>query len=275
MKGVPTTMQWIRRAGQRLSTGSSRLATHIATRALARARRLWHRCYGWVSAVSGVEWLLRVAVLVALAWVVRKVLTAVTIGVSRTAAEGGAPWLMWGSAGVWIIAAYRCGHPDWKPKPLSTDESSADETPADEEDRKPGVEHASTGPLLPILPDLRIALARVGTPHAHLAVLAADIGTTPERVREALEKWEIPIEAVRMQGRGTSTGVKGGPAMHPALVPGPDDAAAVAAGQPTNNNSNNADKDEPQEGVRVVRRPDGFTVYDLADHHRRHKTVGH
>ena len=50
----------------------------------------------------------------------------------------------------------------------------------------------------------------------------------------------VPVEPVRMQGRGTSTGVKGGPAAHQAIAPRPEDVAVVGAGQPGNNNSNNA-----------------------------------
>ena len=61
-------------------------------------------------------------------------------------------------------------------------------TQSDRDEPEPHVQLAPAGPLLPNIADLRVSLTRVGTPHAHVAVLAADIGTTPERVREPLDK---------------------------------------------------------------------------------------
>lgn len=282
---APSTVRWLLTAVHRIYAGSGRRATYLSTWTVHRVRRIWRRSMDWLAEGEGFGWLVRAALLVAAAAILRKVVTASTLGVYHRVADGGAPWLLWGAASWWIVSAYRAGAKDWKPKrpaipedkPEGEDTEGGEQPAADDGQNadEPAAEQAFAGPPLPILPDLRIALARVGTPHAHLAVLATDIGTTPERVREALEKWEIPIEAVRMQGRGTSTGVKGGDAIHPALVPAPEDLAVVAAGQPSNNNSNNADEEEPVEGVRVVRRPDGLTVYDLADHHRRRGTVGH
>jgi hypothetical protein len=44
-----------------------------------------------------------------------------------------------------------------------------------------------------------------------------------------------------MKGRpSSSTGVKGGPAVHPALAPRAEDVAVVAAGGAANNDNNNA-----------------------------------
>ncbi|WP_073946507.1 hypothetical protein [Streptomyces kebangsaanensis] len=252
---APTTMQWIRQAAQRIATGSARLATHLAARALHAGRKVWRAAAGWLGEASGVGWLLRLAVLLTVAAVLRKIIMAVIVGVYARVASGAAPWLLWGTAGLWVVAAYRCGKDDWKPKqpataePPTTEPKPDSEQPADtpEAQPEPAVEQTPAGPLLPNLLDLRVSLAKVGTPHAHLAVLAADIGTTPERVREALDRWEIPVEAVRMQGRGTSTGVKGGAAAHPALAPGPDVVAVVAAGQPANNDNNNAFTTVPDE----------------------------
>ncbi|MBL1100130.1 hypothetical protein [Streptomyces coffeae] len=172
----------------------------------------------------------------------------------------GTRWLMWPGA-VWFLLAAWC--------------AAAPGAEGEEGDEEPGasVEQAPAGPPLPILPDLRIALTRVGTPHAHLAVLAEEIGTTSERVREVLEKWEIPIEAVRMRGRGSSTGVKGGPAVHPTLALRPEDAAVVAAGQPANDN-NNAEGRPAEERVRVEPiGQSGFVVRDPAEAARRRSKV--
>ncbi|MFD6620071.1 hypothetical protein ACFWFB_33050, partial [Streptomyces albidoflavus] len=218
MKAAPSTMQWIRRAGQRLSTGSSRLATHLAARMLARARRLWHSCYGWVSAVSGIEWLIRMAVLVAVAWVVRKIGETVAVGASRTVADGGAPWLMWGSLIVWILAAYRCGHPDWKPKPLPEDEPT-EEAAEESEEEQPVAAQAPAG-RPPVSPVALVAAVRdIGTPHAQLRPLAEYLGTTTDAVRAAAAELEWPVKDVRMDGRSSSAGLHWGDCPYPPPLP--------------------------------------------------------
>ncbi|MEE4598239.1 hypothetical protein V2J94_41460 [Streptomyces sp. DSM 41524] len=256
-----TTMEWIRAAAQRISVGSGRLcwliARRVTSRGAARARAWWTGVKGWLAEAVGLAWLLRLGLLIGAALIARKALLAIGRSLGNAHAPEG---LMWVLAVVWLIAAYRVGHPEWQtpaePEPGTESEQAPaeaeEETAEDDDEPEAGAEQASAGPWEPALPHLRIALARVGTPHAHLAVLAADLGTTPERVREALEKWGIPIEAVRMQGRGTSTGVKGGGAVHPALVLRPEDEAVVAAGQPRNNNNNAQDR-PAEKGLRVER----------------------
>lgn len=274
-----TTAVWCRVAVRRINRGTGRLFWHLAGRITrkgkAKGTSWWEGITGWLGEASGLAWLLRLGLLIGVAALARNILTAVAIAVLHRA--DAARWVMWPASIVWIIAAYRAGRIGWKPKPEKSakgdgpaEETVAQEQPDDEPSEDPDIAEDNGGaeretappapaaPPLPSLPDLRIALARVGTPHAHLAVLAADIGTTPERVREALEKWAIPIEAVRMQGRGTSTGVKGGPAVHPSLALRPEDAAVVAAGQPANNNDNNADEpyvERPVEGMLIIRHP--------------------
>lgn len=245
---APTTVQWLRTAATRVSVGSARLAAHLAVGMARRGLKEWRRATGWLGEGQGIGWLLRLAVLIGVAAILRKLGMSVLAALYGHVAAGGAPWLMWGAAAVWLIAAYRCGRDDWQPKqrPKPAPEQPVEQQladDADEEQPEPAVEQAPTGPPLPSLADLRLSLAKVGTPHAHLAVIAADLGTTADRVREALAEWSIPVEAVRMQGRGTSTGVKGG--THPALEPTPDDV--VAAGQLSNNNSNNAFTTVPDE----------------------------
>ncbi|MEU8723534.1 hypothetical protein [Streptomyces antimycoticus] len=276
-----TTMEWIRAAAQRISRGSGRLcwliARRVTSRGAARARIWWSGITGWLAEASGLAWLLRLALLAGAAAIARKILLAIGRNVGHAHAPEG---LMWVLAVVWLIAAYRIGRPDWQPP--AEPESETEQAPAEAEeetaeaDDEPdaGAEQVPAGPFEPSLSDLRIALARAGTPHAHLAVLAADIGTSPERVREALEKWGVPIEAVRMQGRGTSTGVKGGAAVHPALALRPEDAAVVAAGQPTNNDNNNAEDDAPEKGLRVERIGQAGTIIrDPAETARRREAV--
>jgi hypothetical protein len=276
---APTTVQWLRAAVHRIAVGSGRRATSIAAWAARRARGIWSGARAWLDEGTGLGWLLRLALLVIAAAITRKIATAVALAVYHRTADGRAPLLCWGLAAWWIVSAYRAGADGWEPKqrtqkPAEEEKQEPASEATAEEDSEPGVEQPPAGPLLPSLLDLRIALARVGTPHAHIAALAAHIGTTPERVREALDGWEIPVEAVRMQGRGTSTGVKGGPAVHPALTPGSDIADGVAAGQPSNNDNNNADGAEPEEGLRVQAiGVGGRLVHDPADVVRRHTPI--
>ncbi|MFK0140694.1 hypothetical protein [Streptomyces murinus] len=237
---APTTMQWLRTAVDRVAVGSSRLALHSARRTAQRARTAFQRSRGWVGdSKNTADKLLRLALLLGAAALTRKIGTKIGMWAYHRLESGAWSWLLWATAITWTIAAYRTGRDDWTPKGTApADEEPAEDQP-DTDEPETATESAPAGPPLPTIADLRVSLAKVGTPHAHVAVLATDLGTTPDRVREALDKQEIPVEPVRMQGRGTSTGVKGGPAAHPALTPRPADVAVVAAGQPGNNNSNN------------------------------------
>lgn len=241
---APTTTQWLRTAVDRIAVGSGRLALHLARGTVRRARGTYQRARGWVGdSKTTFDKLLRLAILLGTAALLRKIGTKLGAW-AYGRVESGAWWsLLWATATAWTIAAYRAGRDDWQPKegPAQPERSAEESTGGQPEGAQPesAVEQATPKPMLPILPDLRVSLLKVGTPHAHIAVLAADIGTTPERVREVLDRYEIPVEPVRMQGRGSSTGVKGGDAVHPALAPRPEDVAVVAAGQPANNDNNN------------------------------------
>lgn len=143
----------------------------------------------------------------------------------------------------------------------------------DPDEGEQGTEETAVGAAetwrVPTFHELCESLARVGTPHAHIAVLAHDLGTTPERVREALDACGVQVEAVRMQGRGSSTGVKGDALPSPRPAPG----GVVAAGQPANNDNNNAPPAEPEKGFRVEAIGQGGTVvHDPSDVTRHHQT---
>ncbi|MFF7947003.1 hypothetical protein [Streptomyces griseorubiginosus] len=243
---APTTVQWLRGACVRVGAGSGRLAAHYAARLLAFGRRRYEGIAAWVNRSSGAWWLAKLALLFFLAGRLRLILFAVAERVYARVESGAWGWLLWTVAVLWVIGAYRAGAEDWKPKQLagSAPDADEDQEPAAEsepdEAQEPG-EELPAGPPLPALPDLRRALLRIGTPHAHITALADDLSTTPERVREALAKWDVPVEPVRMKGRpSSSTGVKGGPAVHPALAPRAEDVAVVAAGGAANNSNNNA-----------------------------------
>jgi hypothetical protein len=143
----------------------------------------------------------------------------------------------------------------------------SDEDEAGEPEANGTVVGAAETWRVPTFHELCESLARVGTPHAHIAVLAHDLGTTPERVREALDACGVQVEAVRMQGRGSSTGVKGDALPTPRSTPG----GVVGAGQPANDN-NNASATTPEKGLRVEHIGQaGAIVHDPADSVRHHQ----
>ncbi|MFI5685882.1 hypothetical protein [Streptomyces sp. NPDC051636] len=237
-----TTRQWLRTAADRVSTGSGRLTAHYVGRA---ARAVHGRVTSW-------PWWTQLGLTLLALYRGPQLLARLGDRVHERIASGAWGGLLFTAAGLWIVTAYRAGRDGWEPKQRTAkaepdqEEPTGDQADDDEADAELGeaaLEQAPAGPPLLSLSDLRISLAKVGTPHAHLAVLAEDLGTTSDRVREALTRWAIPVDDVRMRGRGTSTGVKGGPAAHPAIVPRPEDVAAVAAGQGANNNSNNTEYD--------------------------------
>ncbi|MFF3928582.1 hypothetical protein [Streptomyces hirsutus] len=261
-----TTMQWIRQAAQRISTGSVRLAVHLTTQAIDRGRRIWRRATGWLGKASGAGWLLRLAVLLAVAAVLRKIVTAVAVGMYARVESGAVPWLMWGAAGMWVVAAYRCSRDDWEPKKPAAKEETAAEQPA------PATESAPAGPP-PVSPVALVAAVRdIGTPHAQLKPLAEHLGTTTDAVRAAAAEIGWPVKDVRMQGRSSTAGLRWDDCPSPTiLAPSP---GVVGAGQPADDNDDDSDREGPQKGIDVRRTNGGLIIYDLADRHRRRGIVG-
>ncbi|MFD6324207.1 hypothetical protein ACFWOL_15355 [Streptomyces sp. NPDC058442] len=268
-----TTMQWIRQAGQRISTGSGQLAAHLAAQAIDRGRRIWRRATGWLGEASGVSWLLRLAVLLAAAVFLRKIVTAVAVGLYARVESGAAPWLMWGAAGVWVVAAYRCGRDGWElKKPVAKEVPAAEPEPGAEQPA-PAVEQTPAGPPL-VSPVALIAAVRdIGTPHAQLKPLAEHLGTTTDAVRAAAAGLGWEVKDVRMQGRSASAGLRWDEA--PSPPPTEPLPTVVGAGQRADDNDDDTDGEEAEKGVRVVRTNGGLIVYDLADVHRHHRLDNH
>jgi hypothetical protein len=267
-----TTMQWFRRALEQVATGSGRLAAHLAAQAINRARTIWRSATGWLGESSGLSWLLRLAVLLTLAALLRKIVITVTVAVYERVHAGAAPWLMWGAAHVWVVAAYRCGRDDWQPS------STVPEPPAvapelEDQEQQPAAEQAPAGPP-PVSPVALIAAVRdIGTPHAQLKPLAEHLGTTTDAVRAAAAALGWQVKDVRMAGRSASAGLRWDEAPSPApLDPSP---GVVGTGQPADDNDDDTAGEEPQEGVRAVRKEGGWRLYDLADVARRRGTVDH
>ncbi|WP_405611324.1 hypothetical protein [Streptomyces sp. NBC_01508] len=274
MSTAPSTAEWCREAVRRVGRGSGRLCTLLARRTVSKGRSTgrtwWAGIRGWLGESSGLGWLMRVVVLIVGALILRKLVISIAAGLAHRADSG--RWLLWPLAIVWIVAAYRIGRKDWEPKEPQekaaepeSEEDAAPRTdgpeqpaPAPEETRGPAPE--AHRPSYTALSD---AVARFGTPHAHITVLAAVLGTTGERVREALALHDIPVEPVRMRGRGSSTGVRGDHFPAPPRAQETPSDGVVAAGQPTNDNNNN--------GPRVDRSEWGVTITDPKDTHRRHE----
>ncbi|WP_075737525.1 hypothetical protein [Streptomyces acidiscabies] len=269
---APTTVQWLRRAVERIAVGSGRRTTQAARAAVRLARRVWNSGRGWLDEATGaVSWVIRAALLLLAVLIVRKVVTAIAVGLYGRIADGGAPWLLWGAALAWTIAAYRAGTDDWKPEQAAEDvPATASEDKGKGEDEGSG-EEPPEDPRVRFRNELAVALHTVGSPHAHISALAEYLTAPADRVRAALTEVGIPISgAVRMKGRpvAVSPGVKREdfPPLPPLDQEGPPGGVLAC-----NNNSNNSDGEGPREGLRVERTDAGITIYDLADTHRHHK----
>lgn len=273
MSRVPSTMQWIRQAGQRISTGSGRLATHHTSRALHGVRRIWQRSTGWLGEASGLGWLVRLAALVLAAVALRKVVVALVGGVYAAVADGRAPWLMWGTAGLWVVAAYRCGLDGWKPKQPAAKPPTGEEQPeANDQEEEAAESPAPVGPR-PVSPVALIAAVRdVGTPHAQLKPLAEHLSTTTDAVRAAAAGIGWPVKDVRMEGRSSSAGLRWDECPSPA--PDGPSSGVVGAGERADDNDDDSTGEGPREGIAVRRTDGGMVIYDLADRHRRRGIVG-
>ncbi|MEU9640930.1 hypothetical protein [Streptomyces sp. NPDC048188] len=273
MSRAPSTMQWIRQAGQRIATGSARLATLLAARALHAARRLWQRAEAWLGDPFTVGWLLRLAVLLAIAAVVRKVALAAGGGLYAAVADGRAPWLMWGGAGLWVVAAYRCGRDGWAPRRTAETPGDAEQLPdAEQQDDQEAAAQTPAGPP-PVSPVALIAAVRdVGTPHAQLKPLAEHLATTTDAVRAAAAGMGWPVKDVRMAGRSASAGLRWDEC--PSPPPTDPSPGVVGAGERADDNDDDTHEEGPREGIAVRRTDGGLVIYDLADRHRRRGIVG-
>ncbi|MEU5624269.1 hypothetical protein [Streptomyces tendae] len=270
MSRAPSTMQWIRQAGQRIATGSGRLAAHLAGRTLLAARRLWQRAEAWLGDPFTFGWLLRLALLIFALAVVRKVAAAVGGGLYAAVDDGRAPWLMWGTAGLWVVATYRCGLDGWKPKRPAAEPPTDGEQP--EADGQTQQAAAPAGPT-PISPVALIAAVRdIGTPHAQLKPLAEHLATTTDAVRAAAAGIGWTVKDVRMEGRSSSAGLRWDECPSPA--PDSPSPGVVGAGQPADDNDDDTSGEGPREGIAVRRTNGGMIIYDLADRHRRRGIVG-
>ncbi|MFF2964248.1 hypothetical protein ACFVT1_36395 [Streptomyces sp. NPDC057963] len=180
---------------------------------------------------------------------------AVLLGAAYGAWKGvtAAPWVPIPAAGVWLVASLYAkapAEPEGEAEEQKEEgaESAAEDGANVEGSAAPPVEE----PPLPSHQALHEALSRVGTPHAHIAVLAEDLGTPAERVRAALDQLSIPVEAVRMRGRGSSTGIRANKFPAPSHAPVAPSGGVVGAGQSANNDNNNTVNLVHREGLVIA-----------------------
>lgn len=280
---TPTTRQWLRTAVHRISTGSGRRATYLATWLVHRVRRTWQRTTRWLEEGTGLSWWLRLAMILGAAAIARKILTVLATGLYHRAATGGAPWLLWGTALWWGISAYRAGADDWKPKrpAIPAETSGSDDTeggPAQASDESavspdPVGEKRSASERVISDVELIAAVRDVGTPHAQLVPLAGHLRVSTDAVRAAAARMGWTVKDVRQSGRSASAGLRWDE------VPPPPPAeplpGVVGAGQRADDDNDDTLGGGPREGVHVAHIDNGLRIYDLADYHRRRGTVGH
>ncbi|WP_327592474.1 hypothetical protein [Streptomyces chartreusis] len=274
---APTTVQWLRNAVHRVRIGSGRRATYLAAWTIHRGRRIWQRATDWLSQATGVlGWLLRLAVLLLVAAVLRKIGTGIVAGVYERIEGGGAPWIPAGAALWWIVSAYRAGADGWKPKrpavPTTeeTAEDKAQEAAADERSA-PVAEPPGAPSVSPV--ELVAAVRDVGTPHAQLKPLAEHLAVPTDAVRAAAVAMGWPVKDVRQAGRSASAGLRWDECPSPEQAyPSP---GVVGAGQRADDNDDDTPGEGPREGFRVV--PIGLSgavVHDPAETIRHHEVRG-
>ncbi|MCX5197211.1 hypothetical protein OOK31_25490 [Streptomyces sp. NBC_00249] len=253
---APTSREWVQAAARRLTTGSERLAAHHVRRTTLWVRTTWARTMEWLSDASGLAWAVRLTVLLAAAWVLRKVgVYVATVGARRLHTSSG---LLWPVLALWLIAAWRVGHPDWQPRAAPT----AERTPEPAGKPEP-VSLAKEQPVGPSLDDVLAAARTLGTPHVHLAAIEEHLGAPAGTARRALTEAGIPIADVRMTGRGTSTGVRGTD-IPPLPSPSPEAAvAAVGTGQDANNSNNNGVRVKEEAGMTIIHVPSERRAYKV------------
>jgi hypothetical protein len=270
---APSTVQWLRAAVHRIAVGSSRRATYLTAWAVHRARRVWDGACGWLNEGHGFGWWLRAGLLLVAAAILRKITTAIGIGIYHRIANGGAPVLCWGAAAWWTVSAYRAGADGWKPKRPAAPEPTAEsaENSQGQTAPAPGQPPPATPSLSPVA--LFAAVRDIGTPHAQLKPLAEHLGTTTDAVRAAAGAAGWPVKDVRMDGRSSSAGLRWNDCPSPTILAPSSDV--VGAGERADDNDDDTPSEEPRKGLRVVRTDHGSTYFDLADTHRRHQARGH
>ncbi|MFC9700909.1 hypothetical protein ACFTWD_09480 [Streptomyces sp. NPDC056943] len=264
---APTSAQWLRAAAARIVHGSEILARDRTRRLVGWVRSVWRRTMDWLGAASGFAWAVRLAVLLAAAWVLRKIALGLAGAVARRLEASSS--LMWIALALWLIAAWRAGNPKRGPAPAAAVmEEPTGEGPAE-------------GMTVDEIRALLIAVFRLD-PQVHVAVLAERLTETTGRpwsaadVRAAVETAGARVETgVRMPGMNPSTGVRRStlPDPSPTPPPGPVDPVVVA-GQPSPTGPATATPTAPPTGPGAGAGK-GFTIVDDPTNPNRHTVMNH
>lgn len=244
---APTTGQWLRTAAIRVGVGSGRLGVHIGRRTVTYGRRRGASAKGWVGDSAGFDKGLRIGLLAGALLIARKIATAIARWAYHRIESGAWGPFLFAAAGVWIVAAYRCGRPGWEPKerpvknasevpeaePESVEEEVAEEVPQPAPEEPPAVSLKKAPPVSPVA--LVAAVRDIGTPHAQLKPLAEHLGTTTDAVRAAAAGMAWAVKDVRMQGRSASAGLRWDEAPSPEEAY-PSSASSVQVGAPDDDN---------------------------------------
>lgn len=272
---APTTVQWLRTAVHRIAIGSSRRATYLTAWTLHRVRRVWDGARGWLDEGAGFGWWLRAGLLLAAVVILRKIATALGIGIYHRIADGGAPVLCWGAAAWWTVSAYRAGADGWQPKrPAAPPDQPPAETAS--EQPPPGDEAPPRPPVARVIAvaELNAAVRAIGTPHAQLVPLAEHLGTSTEQVRSTAARAGWEVKDVRMQGRSSAAGLRGDAL--PPLASATPSRDVVGAGERADDNDDDIPSGEFRKGLRVEAIGQaGTVVRHPADAVRHHQVRDH
>lgn len=264
---APTSAQWLRAAAARIVTGSEILARARTRRLVGWVRSVWRRTMGWLGEASGIAWALRLAVLLAAVWVLRKIGLSLAAMLARRLEASS--WLLWPALALWLIAAWRAGGGKTGPAPAA----AAAEEPAEE-----GLAEGMT------VDEIRALLIGVFglDPQVHVKVLAERLTQSTGRpwsaadVRAAVKAAGGRVETgVRMPGLNPSTGVRRTMLPDPSPTPPPGPVAGVVvAGQPTPTGSATATPTGPATGLGegAGKR---FTIVDDPGNPYRHTVINH
>ncbi|MGW1246940.1 hypothetical protein [Streptomyces sp. NPDC002535] len=264
---APTSAQWLRAAAARIATGSQILARDRTRRLVGWVRSVWRRTMGWLGEASGIAWAVRLAVLLAAVWVLRKIGVALAVAVARRLETSS--WLLWPALALWLIAAWRAGNPKRGPAPAA---AAAEE---------PTGEGPAAGMTVDEIRTLLITVFRLD-PQAHVAVLAERLTEITGRpwsaadVRAAVETAGGRVEkGVRMPGRSPSTGVRRATLPDPSPTPPPGPVAGVVvAGQEPSTGPATATPTSPPTPAEVGA-GGRFTIIDDPSNPYRHTVINH
>ncbi|MER6607365.1 hypothetical protein ABT282_15985 [Streptomyces sp. NPDC000927] len=281
MSSDQTTTQWVRTAGNRIAVGTNRIclicARRAAMKAVAKGRAWAAGVKEWLAESEGIAWLVKIGMLAVGALILRKIAIGGVTGLGYLAQSDAWRVLLWPAGAIWLIAAYRVGHPDWTPpadpeQPENAEKGApaegtvtAAEAPEESVEAPPADQlHPSTTMTRDQVAHLLHDVYSEGS-GVHLAALAERLdrawflGHPPapwatRDVRSLLARHEVRVRpGVRVPPAGGREGVHRDDFLPlPSTAPEDSVVAVVAAGQSDNNNGNNTSTTTRREGLVIT-----------------------